>query len=387
MELEIINEHKENIIQKFSDRFKKNNFIEKKPEKLIPSSDQTIIFTNSSIVLFKDILTNKNKDKNDYFVIQPCLRLKHLKNIASLDFRIPRMSLFKMLGGFSKKPTDLIFSMCIKFLISDLNIKKKDLKIVCSEKKYNYWNSLSTQHGLTTEIAEEYEWQFGIEGVYGIGIAFGITGEDNKLKYIGNFVEIYQGKKFLGIEFGFGLEPLIGRSLLKKTSFHASSAILIGQKLLKFKPDPALADLISILSAMMSDSNLIKSRRRKSLFLKTIRILSIRMIKQDVSYDLCILWIKNFMFSFFNKTNIYHEEIFHNRYLELIGSDKKLANYVKSQNSLFKSNKKNLLKFLALEDYILYLSKIYFKERSEIIIEFKKYESFYTFLKIKKVSL
>jgi alanyl-tRNA synthetase len=91
------------IRDKFLDYFKNNNHKVCSSSSLIPSNDETLLFTNAGMVQFKDVFLGTEKSKFDRATTsQRCIRAggKH-NDLENVGYTLRHHTFFEMLGNFS----------------------------------------------------------------------------------------------------------------------------------------------------------------------------------------------------------------------------------------------------------------------------------------------
>ena len=91
------------IRNKFLDYFKNNNHKVCSSSSLIPSNDETLLFTNAGMVQFKDVFLGTEKSKFDRATSsQRCIRAggKH-NDLENVGYTLRHHTFLEMLGNFS----------------------------------------------------------------------------------------------------------------------------------------------------------------------------------------------------------------------------------------------------------------------------------------------
>lgn len=177
--------------------------------------DETILFTNSTIVGHKLDLIGGALPEPGLSIIQSCVRTHNLKAIREASADIGYMSCFTQAGLLGGPDA---FAKILLFLRDYLEYFCGRDRLLYKTKSTLAFNEKLTQ-GLAWAVqmdscaSDYYEWQYGMPGVRGNGVTFSVKGGDGGYRDIGNFIEIVSGDVVLGYEFGFGLETLLSRLL------------------------------------------------------------------------------------------------------------------------------------------------------------------------------
>ena len=124
------------IRKSFLDFFSENNHEIVDSSNLVPTGDDSILFTNAGMVQFKDVFLGLEKRKSSATSSQKCLRVggKH-NDLENVGFTTRHQTYFEMLGNFSFG--DYFKEDAIKFaweyLTVNLKIPKEKLIITVHE--------------------------------------------------------------------------------------------------------------------------------------------------------------------------------------------------------------------------------------------------------------
>ncbi len=216
----------------FINYFKKNCYHIINEAHLIPKKDQTLLFTNSGMVQFKNIFLGFENIKYDKIVTsQTCLRLggKHddLNNIGKSKHH---NTSFKMLGNFefnNVKKEQTIY-LAWHFLTKILKINKNKLYISIHKKDIttaNYWKNITNIKYNQIILGNDNTnfWNMDTNGPCGYCTEIFYKLNDNKLLELWNLVFIQFNKKNnklahlnkTYIDTGMGLERIT--SVIQKT--------------------------------------------------------------------------------------------------------------------------------------------------------------------------
>jgi hypothetical protein len=243
------------IVNQFYHFFESKGLAPKSPEPIVPKNDKSVIFTGATINKFKDYIVNDTVVSPGYVSIQPCLRLFSLNKILYPEQEF-HLSFFKMLGTlFHRDIQKESFIWCLDFL-KNLGLDFSRLKIKASKQLSELLDNIDNT--ITIEFEKEsdsfYQWKFGIDGIYGIGLTYSVWNETSKKwKDIGNYIQIFNEGNLICSEFAVGLESTQAhvRSLP-----HFLSATSIDSILSNFpgKSNWKIKEAISTIVVMYSDN-------------------------------------------------------------------------------------------------------------------------------------
>jgi len=211
----------------FLDFFKKNGYIEKNEFTLIPKDDESLLFTNSGMVQFKNIFLGLDVSDYDKIITsQTCIRVGGKHNDLNNIGKTPHHNTsFKMLGNFcfknaSKKDT---ISLAWNFLVNYLYLDIKNLYITVHKddiEAFNIWEkyiNINTDHIILGNDDTNF-WSMADTGPCGYcsEIFYNIGNEEKNLLEIWNLVFMEFNKtngikkklKYLAIDTGMGLERI-----------------------------------------------------------------------------------------------------------------------------------------------------------------------------------
>jgi len=345
-------------------------------EPLIPKDDDSILFTNSTIVPLKGKFLSGDYSGNGYFLLQDCLRLASIKTVEDEESVLKHVSCFKMLGSLVPScHLDLAINAALEFLVDVVGIKSKDL-IVLIPSGSEFWHEIFSAQNIFTQEVEAYEWKYGIAGVKGLGMAFAIRLANGTVGRLGNFVAMYQDGKLSAYEFGFGLETLIGRAILAGNPFSGSIQFAV-TGLPDNQESYKISNLVGIISAMfVAGVNKKEFRSRWFLLTRSLRILTMIAIRNQIKSEELISWIRNFSIYFFGREDIV--DCFASQLLlrwdQISNAQSRFANWLNSQQQLYRSRGMEVLRFTDRESVLRYAEEQYFLSRETTLSLLSQYE-------------
>ena len=163
------------IRQSFLDYFEKHNHKLVSSSSLVPTNDQSLLFTNAGMVQFKD--TFLGKDNRKYLRAtssQRCVRAggKH-NDLENVGYTARHHTFFEMLGNFSFgdyfKHEAIIFAW--KFLTEELGLPEERLWITVHEtdtEAEKIWlNEVGVNPNRFSRLGDDNFWQMGETGPCG----------------------------------------------------------------------------------------------------------------------------------------------------------------------------------------------------------------------------
>jgi hypothetical protein len=208
---------KREVVDTFLDFFHEKNYLRTNSSELI-TADNTILFTNDTIVPWKKYLEAGNIPYPGIYMKQPCLRTKVLRDTITEEIVSERqlrrfIGYFNSLGILTHPSQGTEVQMQIgELLLDKYKISTENLCIV-ARSDMNFLNEISKNIQLSFIPQKNiyYEWKYGIPGITGLGATFCILQNDNSFKEIGQLIEIKKDNKVIGYEFGFGVEAFLSR--------------------------------------------------------------------------------------------------------------------------------------------------------------------------------
>jgi len=209
----------EEITKKIHDYLGERGYERKEPLPLIPKElDKSVIFTGSSTNRFKSMLMEGTIPKRGAYVIQPCIRTQDFEDAFNDEIVPLGQTFFHIFGTISPSGSyDKACGETIDFLVTGLAIEPQCIVIKPTVEDPSLIKSfgLGGERGLNIEIeqdpAKRYIWEYGIEGLNGVGISINIRHtKDGSLWDVGNVVSIRDAEGHeIGIESGYGIEFLM----------------------------------------------------------------------------------------------------------------------------------------------------------------------------------
>lgn len=221
----MIETHRE-LQRRFFGYFEDEGFARVEAAPIIPTADDSLLFTNATVVPLKRLIAARAVPRPGVVVAQDCLRTHNLKNAYSERVQAPFMSYFRMLG-IQAAPTETrtILRRVIRYLTIVEGMPAADLLVRArSGQKFVAVGAsgLPTRVDLDREAPAYYTWRYGMGDVAGDGATFAVRQPDGRFADIGNLIEMSDRGEILGYEFGFGVETFLARKHGLRGPFQAS---------------------------------------------------------------------------------------------------------------------------------------------------------------------
>lgn len=219
------------------------------PEPAIPTTDRTILFTNSAVVPFKPFIRGDQSLGGQWVAVrQPCIRSQNLRATFLTDFHTEFVLHFEMLGAMAPaEQLDAFAAAVAGYFGSELGLtadrvafKVASGHLDLSGAWQRTWAGPVSYDG---EADGFYSWTFGDEGMTGRGATFCLVQPDGSWRDLGNLIAFEWQGTTVAYGFGIGLETLAagltagrwvidstpeGCLSLPETPHHAKLADLVG---------------------------------------------------------------------------------------------------------------------------------------------------------------
>lgn len=201
------------------------------PANLIPEADRSVLYTNSAIIPFKNMIFENNIPLNAHYLLQECIRLHETKLTPNEMYFLQRMSCFSMFGIFA--PINLLNQICrdmVCLLLDILQVDKERLVFHAASDDRVFWNileSLDVQILWDNTPPDDYQWEYGIPNVIGRGLNIGILPQGappESIKQvddidIGQIIVIKNNGYFTCFEVALGVEAFLWRNSKEMSPF------------------------------------------------------------------------------------------------------------------------------------------------------------------------
>lgn len=201
------------LSSEFTDWFEAVGAIPLAPEPSVPTSDRTILFTNSAVVPFKPYIKGHRDLGGWVMVKQPCIRSQNLHAIFLDDFHTEFMLHFDMLGVMAPARQLENFTEAVASYFADclgLPASKVAFKVAAEHRDLSSaWQAAwSGPVSVSGESETFYNWTFGDRGMTGRGATFCIVQPDGHWRDLGNLIAFEWHGNTVAYGFGLGAETL-----------------------------------------------------------------------------------------------------------------------------------------------------------------------------------
>lgn len=322
------------IEETFLTFFKKNGYIEKPEFTLIPRNDESLLFTNSGMVQFKDIfLGNEISDHDKITTSQTCVRVGGKHNDLDNIGKTPHHNTsFKMLGNFCFKNASKLTAINLAwfFLTKKLNLEENKLYITVHKndrEAFEIWKNIiciNTDRIILGDDESNF-WSMDENGPCGYcsEIFYDIGEKKQNLLEIWNLVFIEFNRingmltklNNLAIDTGMGLERITSIKQNVFDSFKSDIlSPLVETILKKFNIEQEnqnvriIADHIKTCILLIKNSLMPSNSGRGYVLKKLIRRAVIKKKELNVKLPLSIL-VEDFILHIYSDHTISHDDL------------------------------------------------------------------------------
>ncbi|WP_119343532.1 hypothetical protein [Facilibium subflavum] len=200
------------IVRSFRMKMRSYGYMEVNPEELLPSSDTSVLFTNSAMTRFKKL----EDDFHCSFTFQPSLRLQNLKLIEKVK-PILYLSYFVQFGTITRDLQRNVIQELLSVAMLLKTAQEVTFFLDCSSQDVCFTNMLEKENRdelqplFDRKSKAAYDWKFGEEGLSGRGCTLNVKLENGCFYDIGTVIAIYKYDQLIGYEYGIGLETAQSR--------------------------------------------------------------------------------------------------------------------------------------------------------------------------------
>ncbi|MFW5803858.1 MAG: alanine--tRNA ligase-related protein [bacterium] len=219
-----IAKYSEVVRDSYFEHFTKNGY-EKKDSVDVAAKDvdSSVLFIGSTISALKPLYLNNEVPENGAIIDQPCIRTQNLKNIYS-EKPNKGNTVFELVGGIApeNKFSD-VYNLSLKYFYENLKIEKDRLFVKASSLDKDILKGMGTEsEGPEIELDSRkqgyYRWKYGIEGVVGRGMAFGVRNKHDASKSmtLGNIIIMESDNYPSTVQWGYGVGSIISGKYSKE---------------------------------------------------------------------------------------------------------------------------------------------------------------------------
>ncbi len=281
-------ERRDGVSEKFLDFYEKEGFDVVKNSDLLIPNDPTLLFANSTMCRYKDIIREQTIPGNGIAIDQLCLRSKNLDKYFDGESDLTSPTLFRMVGTIVSAEMGMsILATTKEFLAKELSITNERLYIKTSSNCCPELNEIIETNDMNvlydTEDQKYYNWKYGEDKVVGSGVTFSLMQSNNKLTDIGNFIAFISNGEVIGYETAFGLERLISSSEGRNKFFYYDICDVI-----EYRDDKNFRKILGALTCaveLINQGVIIGAKKQGYILRKYIQAISYLSNKLD-SFDL-----------------------------------------------------------------------------------------------------
>lgn len=208
----------EKIIEEFKRFFREKKYHESTELPLI-TPDNSLNFTNSTIVAWKTQLLQRQISAPGVFMKQRCLRLRCLNDQLTTQMT-EEVTFQRFLGNFNMlgiltppSRMDEVQKDILHLLLEKYGLHPENILIDTNGKQEfieGWTKQLPMRVGSLKDSS--YVWRYGLENCTGSGATINLRQADDSFKEIGQLIQIEKDSEILGYEFGFGVETFSSRA-------------------------------------------------------------------------------------------------------------------------------------------------------------------------------
>lgn len=196
--------------------------------------DSSVDFIGSTISALKPLYVGKKIPSEGAIIFQPCIRLHNLERVYSAEPNKGNI-FFNMVGGITNNSFQEVYTDSMDFFIHSLGIDSERMIIRASSKDLDIIEGLKRgprvqNLEIDTRLEKYYRWKYGLDQVLGRGIAIAVKNETlpNKSITFGNIVIMESQNYARAIQWGYGIEAIVGGCFSKERVLEGSqiSAII-----------------------------------------------------------------------------------------------------------------------------------------------------------------
>lgn len=184
------------------------------PEPAVPTTDRTILFTNSAVVPFKPFIRGDHTLADGWVMVrQPCIRSQNLRATFLEDFHTEFVLHFEMLGAMAPAADLDAFTAAVAgYFSTELGLPAEQVafKVARGHRDLSaaWQRAWPGPVGYDGESADFFSWTFGDEGMTGRGATFCLVQPDGRWRDLGNLIAFEWQGRTVAYGFGIGLETL-----------------------------------------------------------------------------------------------------------------------------------------------------------------------------------
>ena len=198
----------------FRRHYRGRGYIEQAPAHLVSRVDPSVRFIGSTISVLKSFIRTRSAPEPGVFLIQPALRTRNLEKLLDENAMPTSPSFFLHLGTLS--PASFLEQAAIDgwmFFLDQCAGQSSRAVMRVSSQHQDLLTIARNLPGPAVEIDGEpqdhYRHQFGMVGISGRNLNYGICQSDGQINNVGNLVIMENDEGAVGIEVVIGLNHLV----------------------------------------------------------------------------------------------------------------------------------------------------------------------------------
>ncbi|MFE5732535.1 alanine--tRNA ligase-related protein [Streptomyces sp. NPDC056528] len=243
-------------------------------EPAVPTTDRTILFTNSAVVPFKPFIRGDVPFDDRWVTVrQPCIRSHNLRATFVSDFHTEFVLRFEMLGAMAPAShLDDFVGAIAGYFGTRLGLDGAGVAFKAHSDHHDLSGAWARAWkgpiGYDGESDKFYNWTFGDDGMTGRGATFCLVQPDGHWRDLGNLIAFEWHGETVAYGFGIGLETLAagltaGRWVIDSTPegrFHHAAT----------PQEAKLADLVGLLVQLYKAGIVVSNRAQGYIMRKTL---------------------------------------------------------------------------------------------------------------------
>ncbi|MFJ8249822.1 alanine--tRNA ligase-related protein [Streptomyces sp. NPDC094466] len=244
------------------------------PEPPVPTTDRTILFTNSAVVPFKPFIRGDTPLGDRWVAVrQPCIRSQNLRATFVSDFHTEFVLHFEMLGAMAPADQLASFTEAIAgYFGTHLGLEGDGVAFKVHSRHHDLsgaWKEAwGGPIGYDGEADGFYNWTFGDDGMTGRGATFCLVQPDGHWRDLGNLIAFEWNGETVAYGFGIGVETLAAGLTAERWVIDSTAEGRIHHA--KTSQEAKLADLTGLLVQLYRAGIVVSNRAQGYIMRKAL---------------------------------------------------------------------------------------------------------------------